>query len=136
MHAINLTAAWDRLDLPRGEIIWARRFGRPTGIEPPLEAWLVAEPALLSRFWFNGGRLTEENAAEIATGVRVTGRLEIRNLLLLPPAGLVAAAIPAISHELNGGNLLTTRSALPTDLGRVMLTIKAGGLDSSLPKRR
>jgi len=136
MHTINLTAAWDRLDLPGGETIWARRFGRPTGIDPPLEAWLVAEPALLSRCWLNGGRLTEGNWAEVATGVRVTGRLAIRNLLLLLPTGLPAAAVPAISRELNSGNPVTTRSALPADLGRVMLTVTAGGLDSLLPNRR
>ena len=30
MHTINLTAAWDRIDLPDGEILWGRQFGRPT----------------------------------------------------------------------------------------------------------
>lgn len=130
MHTINLTSAWDRIDLPDGEIIWGRQFGRPTGIEPPLQVWLVADPVVLSRCWLNGKRLPA--TAEQGSGVCVTDRLTVRNLLLLPPMTMAAASISAMSEGLMAGRLIGSRSALPETLGRVMLTISADELDFRL----
>lgn len=127
MHTINLTAAWDRIDLPDGEILWGRQFGRPTGIAPPLQVWLVAEPAVLSNCWLNGERLPA--ATEQDPGLCVTDRLMVRNLLLLPPLTMAAASISAISEGLVAGRLVGSRSALPAALGRVMLRISADELD-------
>ena len=131
MHTINLTAAWDQIDLPDGGIVWSRQFGRPTGIEPPLQVWLVAEPALLDRMWLNGGRL--DATANQGRRVLITDRLTVHNRLLVPPAGLSAVEIAAIASDLVGGRLVSRRSALPADLGRVMLAIVAGDLDFRLP---
>lgn len=131
MHTINLTAAWDQIDLPDGETVWARQFGRPTGIAPPLQVWLVAEPSLLDRMWLNGDRL--DAAAIQGRGILITDQLAVRNLLLLPPAGLSTERIEAIAGDLVGGRVASRRSALPADLGRVMLAIPAAELDFRLP---
>jgi len=130
MHTINLTTAWDCIDLPGGETVWGRQFGRPTGIEPPLQVWLVAQPAVLSRCWLNGNRLTD--ATEQSRSVRVTDRLTGRNQLLLPPLTMAAASISAINAGLTDGRLVSSRSPLPADLGRVMLMIAADELDFRL----
>lgn len=127
MHTIKLTAAWDRIDLPDGGAVWGRQFGRPTGIAPPLQVWLVAEPSLLDRFWLNGSRLAA--AADQGSGIRITDRLVVRNLLLLPPAGLASERIEAIAGDQMVGRGASRRSALPADLGMVMLAIAAADLD-------
>jgi hypothetical protein len=130
MHTINLTTAWDCIELPGSETVWGRQFGRPTGIEPPLQVWLVAQPDVLSRCWLNGNRLTD--AAEQGCGLQITDRLTVRNLLLLPPLTMAAESISAIITGLMDGRLVRSRSPLPADLGRVMLTITTDELDFRL----
>ncbi|NDH95374.1 MAG: hypothetical protein EBZ13_12770, partial [Planctomycetia bacterium] len=59
-------------------------------------------------------------------------RLTVRNLLLLPPLTMAAESISAIITGLMDGRLVRSRSPLPADLGRVMLTITTDELDFRL----
>lgn len=134
MHTINLTGAWDRFDLPAGGTGWARWFGRPTGLEPPLEAWLVAEPIVLGRLWLNGMPLAP--VADATIGLAVTRVLTRRNRLLLPPAGLDAAAVAQIDNDLAAGRWAAVRSALSASFGKVMLAVEEPPLDFQRLQRR
>lgn len=127
MHTINLTSAWDHFELPEtnGDAAgWARWFGRPTAVEPPLEVWLVATADLLNRLWLNGLPLRSVSAA--SDFERVTPQLTGRNRLLLPPAGVSLTLVRGLDHELTAGRIVTRRSALPPQHGRVMLVISEG----------
>ena len=96
MHRIYLRKPWSREQL-EGTAIWRRRFGRPTGVGPHEQVWIVVEgrpgDALVA---LNGQPLGRTGGA-CAARWDVTGRLQSRNELAIHVESAEAGVAPA--HE-------------------------------------
>jgi hypothetical protein len=115
LHTIRLQSAWE----PPAEnaTAWARRFGRPAGVDPGESVWLViAAPLAASSVALNGTDLPAP-AGESRWAHDITPLLRDRNVLEIRP-GLIRES------EARAGN--GTRQPLPAALGVVVLEIVAG----------
>ena len=116
-HRINLSTAWE--PPPEGSRAWARRFGRPSGVEAGGRVYLVVEGGIRVTLVLNGVCLSAESGRH-----DVTDLLEPRNELLLVPSSEKPAlstpagdaASPALAHG---------RCNLDPQHGRVHLEIEA-----------
>ena len=119
-HVINLSTAWGPPDAAAGRVAWTRRFGMPAGIEPGDRVWLVIEAATGCDLALDDERLPAAAAGRLSRH-DVTGRLGLRNELVLIPEAAVAPD-PAV-RPAHG------RLPLPAAIGSVRLEIetRAGG---------
>ena len=135
-HAINLSDAWEPSDArePAGgaEVVWTRRFGRPTGLGDDTRIWLVLErSASIATVTLNGTPLmraagpADDRAAPLR--LEITGTLHPRNTLTLGAreiAGVDRANTIPSGHAARSG--ASGRRPLPPELGRVWLEIETG----------
>ncbi len=115
VHAINLSTAWCLP--PRAAGVWVRRFGRPAGIEPGDEVWLVVASASGCGLLLNGQPLPSVGpGGELRH--EVTRLLQPRNELALAPCDAIVAETPEVAR--NG------RCPLPDAIASVRLEIAGG----------
>jgi hypothetical protein len=83
LHRIHLRRPWGS-EVVAGAICWRRRFGRPTGLATADRLWIVVEnPSQSAAVELNGELLGTYEGGAASTRFEVTGRLDLRNELLL-----------------------------------------------------
>jgi hypothetical protein len=113
-HRINLSTAWLPPDPAADRVAWVRRFGRPAGIEPGGQVWLVVEAVAGCDLVLGGQPLPPAAAATISRH-DVTAMLRERNELMLSPTVPAGPVARVARHG---------RCDLPPTLGRVCLEIE------------
>jgi hypothetical protein len=127
LHAIRLQAAWEP---PAGsDAPWIRRFGRPAGVEPGQQVWLVVVGAQVhAATVLNGAALPPIEAGQPRWAHDITPLLRDRNVLemLIHPGGARCTAVADAS-----------RQPAPSACGCVGLEIVAGHerRDAAAPHR-
>jgi hypothetical protein len=91
-HRIRLREPWQRE--PGRVALWRRRFGRPTGLGPQTEVWLVVENARVRL----SVRLNGESLGRIS-GEAGSGRFEIAGRLLVRNEIAITAELPSMPVE-------------------------------------
>ena len=95
LHRIHLRRPWGS-EVVAGAICWRRRFGRPTGLATADRLCIVGEnPSQSGTVELNGVSLGTYDGGSASSRFEVTGRLDLRNELLLRLSASGDARLPS-----------------------------------------